>query len=551
MLITFDKASARRTDENGFLHLEETNISKATVNPYYGSEIPGSEALGLDPKKIYKLLRDPDELKKAASTFNNLPVLDKHIPVSAMDLNDEDIKKHVVGSTGTEAEFVAPYLRNSMVLHTASAIKDVEAGSKAELSCAYRYEPVMTSGTYEGQTYDGIMTNLRGNHVALVTEGRAGHDVKVMDAQIKLTSEIPGYSRISEALGLLPTVEERISIALGMDYTQEQVRDDHGRWAVGEGRTGGGSVKITGKSKKEGGTGTKVVYLDKNGKPLSAALQKQAAEAKVPPAYVNIHLPKHKDDPIRWKAQRWIPPQGSKPGRWKWEQKMSAALDSKADREKFNRAKAFGKDVAKVAAATKTDVAKGNHAAAAVRAMMLTGMRVGGKDSAERTYSHTVKSTVRGEKGKKEEQEGHFGATTLQKEHVSVKGDRVTMSFNGKHGVANEKVIVDKPLATFMKDRLPQIGKGEKVFNTSPAKTMEYLSKSTGKKYENKDLRTWQGTQKTIELLAGRVAKNEKQFKDLQKEISTGVSQHLSNSPKIALTKYIDPIVWKTARGFK
>lgn len=210
--LAFDKASARRIDENGYLHVDGTNISKATVNPYYGKEIPGAEALGLQPDKVYKLLRDPEELKKGASTFNNLPILDTHIPITSFDMDKEEVKKHYVGSTGTDAAFDSPYLKNSMVLHAQSAIKDVQDEKKHELSCAYRYDPVMTPGTYQGQAYDGIMTNIRGNHVSLVTEGRAGHDVKVMDAQI--IKPVCDYRKISGALGI-DVVADGIRMALG------------------------------------------------------------------------------------------------------------------------------------------------------------------------------------------------------------------------------------------------------------------------------------------------------------------------------------------------
>jgi hypothetical protein len=213
-VLAFDKGSKRHTDDNGFLHISETNISKAIVNPYWGREIPGSEALGLKPDQTYYMLRDPAELKKGAATFNNLPLLDKHIPLDKFQLDDPEVKKHVVGSTGTDATFTDGYLKNSMVVHTQSAIKDVEAEKKAELSCAYRYQPDMTPGTFEGKHYDGIMRDIRGNHVSLVPEGRVGHDVKVMDAKMKECSVII-YSRISEALGRGNT--ERIRFALGLD----------------------------------------------------------------------------------------------------------------------------------------------------------------------------------------------------------------------------------------------------------------------------------------------------------------------------------------------
>ena len=39
--IVLDTASRRHKDENGFLHVASSHISKETVNPYYGREVPG------------------------------------------------------------------------------------------------------------------------------------------------------------------------------------------------------------------------------------------------------------------------------------------------------------------------------------------------------------------------------------------------------------------------------------------------------------------------------------------------------------------------------
>ena len=178
--LAFDRASVRTIDRDGRLHVAMTNISKANVCPYRGDEIPGYEALGLDATRIYQLLRDPDELEKSAPTFNNLPVLSRHVAVSADNHKPED----VVGSTGTDAEFVAPYLRNSMVIWAADAIKGIESGEQREISCAYRYDPVMELGEFNGVHYDGRMTNISGNHVALVPLGRAGRDVVVGDSAL-------------------------------------------------------------------------------------------------------------------------------------------------------------------------------------------------------------------------------------------------------------------------------------------------------------------------------------------------------------------------------
>jgi hypothetical protein len=178
VLLAMDRApSARRVDADGRLHLATSNISKANVCPYYGREIPGWQDLGLDGDRVYRFLRHPDELAKAADTFNNLPILSEHVPVSAWD-HRPDL---VVGSTGSHAVFANDYLANSLVIWAQNEIDGIESNRKRQLSAAYRWTPDMTSGNYRGMQYDGIMRNIVGNHVALVIEGRAGPDVLVGD----------------------------------------------------------------------------------------------------------------------------------------------------------------------------------------------------------------------------------------------------------------------------------------------------------------------------------------------------------------------------------
>lgn len=175
--IALDRKSVRRVDRDGRLHIERSNISKATVDPYYGHEIPDGEALGLAPNKIYYLLRDPEELRKAAPTFNNLPILREHIPVNA----DAPQQEAIIGSTGTDAVFSDPYLQNSSVVWVRDDIDDIESSRKKEWSCGYYYRADMTPGEFNGLRYDGIMRDIVGNHVALVDQGRAGPDVVVGD----------------------------------------------------------------------------------------------------------------------------------------------------------------------------------------------------------------------------------------------------------------------------------------------------------------------------------------------------------------------------------
>lgn len=182
--LALDK-SVRFYDEDGHLHVSMANISKAVVNPYRGNEIPEYQRLGLDPDKIYHLLRHPDELAKGAKTFSGKPILSVHRPTTASD----HAKQITVGSVGSQPRFDGKYLQAPLTVWDAAAIDGIESDDQRELSCGYRYDADMTPGTYRGVRYDGVMRNIRGNHVALVESGRAGSDVIVGDAALVPASD--------------------------------------------------------------------------------------------------------------------------------------------------------------------------------------------------------------------------------------------------------------------------------------------------------------------------------------------------------------------------
>lgn len=173
--------SKRHKDVNGYLHVEVSPLTKETVNPYYGREIPEWEDEGLDPEKIYYGYRAGDELKKALNTFNGIPVLDEH----KLDSAERPLKEERVGYTGTSAKWEAPYIMNALIITDAAAIELIESNKQRELSASYRYKPVFDSGYFNGEKYDFIMTEIQANHIALVAEGRAGSDVLVYDSNLE------------------------------------------------------------------------------------------------------------------------------------------------------------------------------------------------------------------------------------------------------------------------------------------------------------------------------------------------------------------------------
>lgn len=197
-----------------------TNISKANVCPYLGREIPGYQALGLDAQKVYNLWRHPDELAKAAHTFDMVPVLDEHIVTDAK----RPQKDYIAGTTGTGTVFEAPYLKTPMAIWVGDSIDGVTSQKKRELSPGYGYRPDMTPGvTPDGVAYDGIMRDIMGNHVAIVKEGRTGPDVMVADEKPILPEPVPmKREAVTKAIvavltGVALTPEQQIAVDTALD----------------------------------------------------------------------------------------------------------------------------------------------------------------------------------------------------------------------------------------------------------------------------------------------------------------------------------------------
>jgi len=89
-------------------------------------------------------------------------------------------KKGVQGVIGQDVHFDGEYLRGNIKVFSESLARLIEAG-KRELSAGYTCRYDMTPGEWNGVKYDGVQRDIRGNHLALVQEGRMGPDVAVLD----------------------------------------------------------------------------------------------------------------------------------------------------------------------------------------------------------------------------------------------------------------------------------------------------------------------------------------------------------------------------------
>lgn len=108
-------------------------------------------------------------------SFDAVPLTDNHPAGGFLDATNT--KAHQVGTVQRPTQD-GNKVKASILVTDASVIQSMEAG-KTELSCGYLCDLDETPGEFEGKRYDAIQRNVRGNHVALVSAGRAGPEVRV------------------------------------------------------------------------------------------------------------------------------------------------------------------------------------------------------------------------------------------------------------------------------------------------------------------------------------------------------------------------------------
>jgi uncharacterized protein len=176
--------SARIEDVNGWNEIKDNPISKVGIFEYQGSQIPGAQ----DPNKMYRVYRPAEELSnpETIESFKLIPWIDNHVMLG----REEDgltrpEQKGVQGVIGQEVRFDPDAFEHGGLLGNlklfSSALADSIDAGKKELSAGYRCTYDWTPGTFNGEPYDCVQRNLRGNHLASVRRGRMGPDVAVLD----------------------------------------------------------------------------------------------------------------------------------------------------------------------------------------------------------------------------------------------------------------------------------------------------------------------------------------------------------------------------------
>lgn len=194
--------SARIYDHNGWYEIPANPISRAGVFDYLGSSINAPE-----PGKIYKVYRPAEELSdpETLASFRLVPFIDNHTMLgdSAPGFVPAE-NKGVAGVTGENIVFDAATntMFGNLKVFSNTLDRKIQAG-KIDVSLGYRAKYDWTPGTYNGLPFDCVQRFIRGNHIALVDDGRMGDRVSVMDGNFTVTfdaKDIKPMSKWSDAI---------------------------------------------------------------------------------------------------------------------------------------------------------------------------------------------------------------------------------------------------------------------------------------------------------------------------------------------------------------
>jgi DNA topoisomerase-1 len=207
------------------------------------------------------------------------------------------------------------------------------------------------------------------------------------------------------------------------------------------------------------------------------------------------------------------------------------------DRTKYDRMIAFGRALPRIRAQVARDLkqaglTRNKILATVVRLLETTLVRIGNDEYARDNHS--------------------YGLTTLQENHVQVRGPTIHFTFRAKGGIRRAFNLTDRRLARIV--RACQDLPGQELFQyvdengkrrrVTSADVNDYLHEIAGERFTAKDFRTWSGSVCALCALQRRQApKSQRQAKHEIVEALGEVARRLANTVAVCRKCYVHPAV--------
>jgi DNA topoisomerase-1 len=145
-----------------------------------------------------------------------------------------------------------------------------------------------------------------------------------------------------------------------------------------------------------------------------------------------------------------------------------------------------------------------------------------------------------------------FGIATLEKQHLTIKGNNLIFRYRGKSSVDQRSVVAATPLVEILQELLELPGKRlfryvdqqGNLCDVTAQEVNRYLKEILGETYTSKDIRTWGGTVRAATILADLgPAKTRREAERNLVLTCKLVSSELGNTPSVCRAAYIHPAV--------
>jgi hypothetical protein len=126
---------------------------------------------------VRREFRPPEEVanRDSLKTLCDLPISIEHPPAM---LDSSNARHFAVGWNGS-VNYDGGFVSTKVKIIDQHAVKNALDGGRIELSVGYLTKLDWTPGVWEGQRYDAIQRNIKGNHIALTVKARGGADLRL------------------------------------------------------------------------------------------------------------------------------------------------------------------------------------------------------------------------------------------------------------------------------------------------------------------------------------------------------------------------------------